>query len=186
MEKPQTWRMPSALATLALLVFMPSVGAAQSAGRQVSTLDLRVDWEQFAIHPSLSWERLTEAQQEAVRRSTVPVLLPGELVGLDGQISVGHAWYGASFGESNGHDPAVFIHGTTRVILVDGERPDLPMLQGDIAPTRGEGIVEVAFESFGAVYNVSIECSDQHDRRCTDNVYILGMTGGLLAAVPVD
>ncbi|MDE0004366.1 MAG: hypothetical protein OXQ29_16880, partial [Rhodospirillaceae bacterium] len=165
MKALQTRRISSSLMALTLLLFLPSWSVAQQR-QQLSTARLHVDWEKIRGHQSLPWRSLDDAQQAAVRRSNIPVLLPGsELVASAGlHITTGTDWYAASF---KGDAHAVLVSGTTTVVLLDGHRPELPTL-ADAAPTpsRGEGIVEVDFEAFGAAYNLSVECYWPDDSRC--------------------
>ena len=176
--------------TVAAVLLACAAGVAL-AQEQVSTANLDVDWERVAMHSKrLSWQALTEDQREAVRLSNVPVLLPAELVWADGQrlqITTGRGWYAASF-HGDEYEPTVLVHGTTMVILVNGERlrvlPTLWEEHTAMAPTRGEGIVEVAFEAFGAAYNLSVECYGSNDHRCAEDRYVLALTDDLMFAAP--
>ena len=177
MRALRTGTMLSVLALFGLLVSLPSVGAAQ----QLSTSRLNVDWAQTQGHQRLSWWSLNDEQQAAVRGSNIPVLLPGELVDSAGRLRItgGTDWYAASF---KGDDHAVVVNGTTTVVLLDGHRPDLPTLGEPLTPSRGEGIVGVDFEAFGAVYRVSVECYWAQDSRCAEDRYVLDLTAGLAFA----
>ena len=196
MKALQTRTVHSVLALFALLAFLPPTGAAQ----QLSTARLDVDWGETQRHRRLSWSSLDEDQQAVVRNSSIPVLLPGELVGSEGRlhITAGTDWYAASF---KGDEHAVLVNGTTTVVLLDGRRPELPTLEdrrppgagdpaaagdwrGPLAPSRGEGIIEVDFEAFGAAYNLSVECFWPEDSRCAGDSYVLGLTDSLAFAAP--
>ena len=173
-------------ASLLLAPLLLSMFLSPATSQQAVSEDGEVDWEVARQQPGLPTP-LGDTQARAVRASTVPVLLPQAWVHdrSDGRdqplIIVGPGWYSAS---SKDAEHAALITGKTRWVQLPGAGPDLPVRgRDDLRTTRGEGIVEVDFTAFGAVYNINVECFRPHaDERCTNDGYILGLANNLAFA----
>ena len=169
--------------SLALLVVL-SAAATTWSGAQLITDRRPVNWEETLEYPVVALN-LGDEQDEAVRNSRVPVLLPTAFTAVPAhlQITAGSGWYAAAIDPDDGH--VVFFTGTSLWTWpVDGDPPELPHLRRDeIRATRGEGIVEVDFSAFGAAYHVNVECyRPLTDQRCAEDDYILDLTENLVIA----
>ena len=166
------------------LALLTSLSTAAAAQESFITERRPINWEDTLRHPVLEWN-LEDKQDEAVRKSLVPVLLPNvsESMPEHLQITAGSGWYAASINPDGDH--VVFVTGTSLWTWpVGGAPPDLPDLRsGDLHATHGEGIVEVDFSAFGAAYNINVECYRPFtDQRCIKGDYILGLTKSLVIA----
>ena len=163
-------------------VTWPDAGARNSLG---FTEELEVNWAAARTHRRLDMRSWADDQRRVVAASQVPVLLPEPELPehLDGAlIFTGVGWYSASIKDD---EHTVLITGTTRRVRVEGaEALKLPVLgEDELSLTRGEGIVEVYFMAFGAVYTISIEClQPDEDVRCTADDYALRLADSLLLA----
>ena len=152
---------------------------------QLVTEDLEVNWSEARSYRGVHVWRWAEQQREVARASPVPVLVPDLVLReeslLEGPptITTGENWYAVSI---HGDEHTVLITGTTRRVRVAGaQTAELPVLGKDrISLTRAEGIVELSFMAFGAVYTINIECfRPDEDVRCTEDPYALQLAAEL-------
>ncbi len=126
---------------------------------------------------------LSESQQATVDGIDVPVLLPNRVQLLKSMILVPEKyWYAASIDQG---EHSIFIEGSAKEAEPPGLGSDNLPLYGDYqrSAEQREGIMELDFTAFGIAYTVHVECSDwQHDPRCTEKTYILGIADDLVMA----
>jgi hypothetical protein len=140
-----------------------------------------VNWEAAQQHALFNDSQLSQKQAQALKKVTLPLLLPNkpELIAT-GIMSAGPDWYAASM-KHEGF--SVVVSGSTRHVTVPGaEMPNLPEYRKqDLRVTRAEGIAELAFKAYGAIYTISVECEDpENDKHCKNDSFILELANKLL------
>ena len=148
---------------------------------QVITQQSAVNWEAAQKHAPFNDSQLSKQQEQALKKATLPLLLPNQpkLIAT-GIMSAGPDWYAASM-KHEGF--SVVVSGSTRHVTVPGvEVPNLPEYRKqDLRVTRAEGIAELAFKAYGAIYTISVECEDpENDKHCKNDSYILELANELL------
>lgn len=148
---------------------------------QVVTQQSAVDWKAAQQHALFNDAQLSKQQAQALKKAVLPLLLPDkpELIAT-GIMSAGPSWYAASM-KHEGF--SVVVSGSTRHVTVPGaEAPDLPEYRKqDLRVVRAEGIAELAFKAYGAIYTISVECEDpEADTHCKNDSYILELADKLL------
>ena len=155
--------------------------AAIAQQNQVIIQQSTVNWEAAQQHALFNDSQLSKQQAQVLKIATLPLLLPNEpeLIAT-GIMSAGEDWYAASM-KHEGF--SVVVSGSTRRVTVPGvEVPNLPEYRKqDLRVTRAEGIAELAFTAYGAIYTISVECEDpENDKHCKNESYILELANKLL------
>lgn len=148
---------------------------------QVVTQQSQVDWKAAQQHAPFDDSRLSQQQAQTLKKAALPLLLPDkpELIST-GIATAGPGWYAVSM-KQDGF--SVLVSGSTRHVTVPGEEPaDLPEYgKKDLRVVRAEGIAEVAFKAYGAIYTLTVECENpETDMHCKDDTYILELADKLL------
>ncbi len=155
--------------------------AASAQQSQIVTQQSTVDWKSARRHALFDDSRLSTQQAQTLKKAALPLLLPDkpELIAA-GIMTAGPSWYAASM-KHEGF--SVVVSGSTRHVTVPGaETADLPEYRKqDLRVVRAEGIAELAFKAYGAVYTISVECEDpETDSHCKNDDYILELAEKLL------
>ncbi len=175
----------TALATIAIMALPLGHASAgsntESSQKPVATEQVAVNWEAARKHPRLEMAKLSEQQKQAVERSAVPVLLPDqdELLAA-AVITTGPGWYAASMAQDKF---SAALSGNRKVIRIPGA-PQPPHL-GDptLKPSKDGGMLEVSFMAFGVYYDLSLECFDHGDPRCSADPYAIKLLQSLKLAL---
>ncbi len=170
----------AATATLVLPLALAVAGSNTDSEPPVRTEQVAVDWDAARRHPRLDATKLSEGQKQAVERSAVPVLLPDRTDLLEAAvITTGPGWYAASMVKDKF---SVALSGNSKVIRIP-DAPQPPEL-GDptLKPSKDEGMLEVSFRAFGVYYDLSLECFDHGDPRCSADPYAIQLMASLKLA----
>lgn len=156
---------------------------ANPASELPSTVTATVDWESAQHHIPLDREMLNETQAAKIDGADLPVLLPSvEGLTKSAVITTGPNWYAASMDQG---DVTVLVSGTTEHLsTVKDQVAELPVF-GDhnLSLQRSEGIVELSFAAYGAVYSIDIECFHHtSDPSCTEDQYAISIADELARA----
>lgn len=148
---------------------------------QVVTQQNTVDWTAAQQHALFNDSQLSKQQAQALKKATLPILLPDkpELI-AKAIMSAGSYWYAASMRHESF---SVVVYGSTRHVKVPGAKaPKLPEYRKqDLRVTHAEGIAESTFRAYGAIYTISVECEDpKTDTHCKNDSYILDLADKLL------
>jgi len=140
-----------------------------------------IDWGAARKHDILPVTMLTDTQLDVVEQSRIPVLLPpSEVLLTEGFLTVGDSWYTASLSEENVN---VVVEGSNASTEVPVDEQDQGLSTVDsYSVNREAGMLEVVFEAFGVAYSVTVECADQFNMACADDIYISEIVDGLLLA----
>ncbi|MGD2184613.1 MAG: hypothetical protein PVI71_00740 [Desulfobacterales bacterium] len=154
---------------------------ARAQQSQIVSRQSTVDWKAAQQHALFDDSRLTKQQARALKKAALPLLLPNkpELIAT-GIMTAGPSWYAVSMKHEG---VSVVVSGSTRHVTVPGaEATNIPELRKqDLRVVRAEGIVELAFRAYGAIYTISVECADPAtDPHCKNDDYILELADKLL------
>jgi hypothetical protein len=147
-----------------------------------STEEMEIDWTDAASHPRADTSSLSDDARAAVEAATLPVLLPRDASLLTGAVVTrGPTWYAASLHPAGHH---ITINGRKLAVHQPSLANDVPEDQrrqpGETTLSRTHGIVDVAFEAFGASYTLNVECeAPTSDVRCTEDEYALSLVRDL-------
>ena len=152
-----------------------------SQPRQVVPLQSEIDWEAARQHPRFDDAQLSEQQSRALEEASIPVLLPNEPESVrTALVTAAPGWYSLSM-KHEGF--SAVVSGSTHQLRVEGvQPPQLPEYgEDDLRVVRAEGIAELVFRAYGAIYTISVECEDpENDEHCTDDAYSLEIADKLL------
>ena len=147
---------------------------------QVISQQSKVDWKSAQQHALFDDAQLSPQQVQALKKAALPLLLPNkpELIAT-AIMTAGPSWYAASMAQEGF---SVVVSGSTRHIRVPGAQADLPEYRKqDLRVVRAEGIAELAFKAYGAVYTISVECENSEtDTHCKNDDYIMELADKLL------
>lgn len=153
---------------------------AHAQQNQVVTQQSKVDWKAAQQHALFDDSRLSKQQARALKKAALPILLPDypELI-VTGIMTAGPSWYTVSMKQEGYY---VVVSGSTRHVRVPGaEAANLPEYhKQDLRVVRAEGIAELAFKAYGAIYTLTVECEDpETDTHCKNDSYILELADNL-------
>ncbi|MHC4676591.1 MAG: hypothetical protein ACYTBZ_29250 [Planctomycetota bacterium] len=155
--------------------------AASVQQSQVDAQQSAADWKSAQQHALFDDSQLSKQQALALEKAALPLLLPHkpELIAA-AIMTAGPSWYAVSM-KHEGF--SVVVSGSTRHVTIPGAQPaKLPEYRKqDLRVVRAEGIAELAFKAYGAIYTISVECENpKRDTHCKDDGYILELADGLL------
>ncbi len=155
--------------------------AASAQQSQVVTQQSTVNWKSAQQHALFDDARLSKQQAQTLKKAALPLLLPDKpkLI-ASGIMTAGPSWYAASMKQEGF---SVVVSGSTRHVTVPGAATaNLPgYRKQDLRVVRAEGIAELAFKAYGAIYTITVECADPAtDTHCKDDAYILELADRLL------
>lgn len=158
-----------------------AVRQASAQQSQAVTRQSTVDWKAAQQHAVFDDSQLSKPQTQALKKAALPLLLPQkpELIAT-AIMTAGPSWYAASMKHE---DFSVVVSGSTRHVTVPGAQAvKLPEYRKqDLSVVRAEGIAELAFRAYGAIYTITVECEDpETDTHCTEDTYILELADKLL------
>lgn len=144
-----------------------------------------VNWDSARQHAPLPVSLLSPEQIDIVKQAPLPVLLPPQASLLStGVITMGNSWYTASLYENNVN---VVIEGSTAAVNLSENSSGSGIGTFDTySIQRSLGMTEVAFEAFGVVYTVTVECAGQNNSACSSDHYISDIVNSLLYANGVE
>ena len=155
--------------------------ASAAQPRQVVPQQSDIDWEAARQHARFDDAQLSEQQSRVLEEALIPVLLPNEPESVrTAVVTAAPGWYSLSM-KYEGF--AVVMSGSTHQLRVEGvQPPQLPEYgMDDLRVVRAEGIAELVFRAYGAIYTISVECEDpENDEHCTEDAYSLEVADKLL------
>jgi len=140
----------------------------------------KIDWKEAAAYHRADASAIPPAVRAKLGETGVPVLVRDQPPFLRSMgIVVRPNWYAARF---EAVDVDLHIRGTKAAFEVPGMKIPKAAREAahDVTVTRTDGIVTVAFRSFGASYSMDLECHGAaDDPRCADGQFALGIANTL-------